>query len=1317
MATRWTEEQRSAIDLRQRNILVSAAAGSGKTAVLVERIFSMLTDRTHPIDIDQLLVVTFTNAAAAEMKERVEDRLQRSMDEDPDNDHVLKQLASIHSAQIMTIHSFCLYVIRNHFNEIDLDPAFRIGEETELKLLRGDVMEKLLETYYEADSSDFTDFVECFAKGKMDNGISELVLQVYEYSRSYPWPDRWLDACLESFAVADSDALESLPAVAFLKEYLQKIIGEVEISALEALKLCRDDDGPVHYGDMIAGDLKIIEQLKVCVTLADYYNAFSDLKFAALSRKKMPEAAEEKKNQVKNLRDFVKKTLTDLKKSYFSVRPAVMAENIRRMYPKMAVLVQLVKEFSEKYQQAKEAKNTVDFGDLEHFALKILIREEAGEIIPTSAALELSHQYEEILIDEYQDSNQVQETILTSISRERAGHPNVFMVGDVKQSIYKFRLAKPELFMEKYGSYSLDDSQYQRIDLHKNFRSRPEVLDGVNFLFRRLMTKDLGDIEYDDDAALYAGASFPEFEGASSAAEPAGAVRVPECASQDASKAGSSADVAESAAAKCGHRAVDVQVLLIHPGDDEESAQSADNEDLTSQELEAQAVALRIHELVDGPEPLYVIDKESGSYRKAVYGDMVILLRTMSGWADTFVKVLNQENIPAQAETVTGFFTASEIQVVLSYLSIVDNPRQDIPLAAVLRSPIGSFNDEELAMIRSLRRKRQLYDSCMAFCQEESTMFLERNYTTMAIAMVRQRLREFFERLDRLRSLVPYTPIHELILKIYEETGYYAWASAMPGGMKRRANLDMLVEKAVDYEATSYRGLFNFTRYIDQLKKYEVDFGEAPVADGFINTVRIMSIHKSKGLEYPVVFVSGLGKNFNQQDARSSLIIHSEFGFGPDVIDTKWRLKAPTLLKKILARKTLLENLGEELRVLYVALTRAKEQLILTGFVKDMDKALDRWCRETPRNERRISFGAKAGAGCFLDWIMSVLVHHHSAHELLNAHKHYSPLFHPDYDNRTAFDIREITMEALFTTAAEKSADYMLKKDALLHWNSQKTYVPEMHRLMPELLRWEYPFAKEVRLHAVMTVSELKRLSQLQDAAEDVDSEVMFAEGGAYEAFTDEGLEAANASATCGGLEAAEGIAADGTKEPAVVPAEETKQARMERAALRGTTVHRLLERMDIDAIHDISDVNALADTLMASGQITAQGRELVYIPSIYRFAKSQLARRMQTAQARGQLYRERQFVMGVPPSVIDPGQDAQDMVLIQGIIDAWFIEDGAAVIVDYKTDFAADDGRSLIDRYKTQLDYYALAVEQMTGMQVKEKIIYSLSLSKELHV
>ncbi len=1305
MANRWTDEQKRAIDLRRRNILVSAAAGSGKTAVLVERIFTMLTDRVQPIDIDQLLVVTFTNAAAAEMKERVEDRLLKSLDDDPENDHVLKQLASIHSAQIMTIHSFCLYVIRNHFNEIDLDPAFRIGEETELKLLRGDVLEKLLEAHYDQDDADFNNFVECFAKGKMDNGIAELILQVYEYSRSYPQPERWLDDCLKSFELEDGPDMEALPAVEFLKKYLKKIIDEARVSAREALDVCREADGPVFYEDMVAGDLKLLETLEACATLDEYYNAFQDLKFAALSRKKMPDAAEEKKNQVKNLRDFVKKTLGDLKKSYFFAPPEAMAENIRRMYPQMAMLVSLVKEFSESYQQAKETKNTVDFGDLEHFALKILTREEDGRIVPTDAALELSHQYEEILIDEYQDSNQVQETILTSISRERAGQPNVFMVGDVKQSIYKFRLAKPELFMEKYATYSLEESRYQRIDLHKNFRSRPEVLDSVNFLFRRLMSSDLGDIEYDDDAALYAGAAFPEF-------------------SPGAGEAGGGNSVVGSIAV--GHCAVDAQVILVHPGDDAGAREESDNEDLTAQELEAQAVALRIRELVDGESPLYVIDKESGSYRRACYGDIVILLRTMSGWADTFVKTLNQENIPAQAETVTGFFSATEIQVVLSYLSIIDNPRQDIPLAAVLRSPIGNFSNEELAMIRSLQKKRQLYDSCQAFRKEESTPFLERNYTTMTIASVRMRLNDFFEKLEGLRQCVPYTPIHEMLQKIYEDTGYYAWAGAMPGGAKRRANMDMLVEKAVDYEATSYRGLFNFTRYIDQLKKYEVDFGEAAVADGFINTVRIMSIHKSKGLEYPVVFVSGLGKSFNQQDARSALIIHSEYGFGPDVIDIKWRLKAPTLLKKILSRKTLLENLGEELRVLYVALTRAKEQLILTGYVKDMDKALDRWCRETPRNESRLSFGAKTGASCFLDWIMPVLVHHHSAHELLKAHQRYSPVFHLDYDNRTAFDVREITVEALFAPAAGKSSEYMLKKDVLLHWNCDKVYLPQMHEAMPRLLGWEYPFASEMRLHTKMTVSELKRLGQLREYEEENDAVAMFAaeaqgiyEGGAADAdLGTAGAAAAGAGSVPGaGLLPEERQAAREVEATSGQFASLTQQARMERAALRGTTVHRILERMDIGSIKSMADVKRLADDLTAAGQISAEGRALVYLPGIYRFARSRLARRIQAADKSGQLYRERQFVMGVPPSVIDPRQDAQDTVLIQGIIDAWFIENGEAVIVDYKTDYVADDGKSLIDRYKTQLDYYGIAIEQMTELKVREKIIYSLSLGKELYI
>ena len=1262
MAARWTDEQKKAIWERNGNILVSAAAGSGKTAVLVERIFTLLTDRKHPLNMDNLLVVTFTNAAAAEMKERVEDRLLKSLEEDPENDHVARQLASMGSAQIMTIHSFCLQVIRTHFNEIDVDPAFRIGEETELTLMRGDVAASLMERHYEEEDPDFLEFVECFAKGKMDKGIEELILQVYEYSRSYPQPEKWLEDCLKSFRVEDAKELSSLPSVRFLMDYVRKLVEEMEDALEMGLALCREPDGPVFYEEMLAADQRKVEGLKSCRTFDDYHDLLSDLSFMALSRKKMPDADPEKKEQVKAIRTFVKDTLNQLRSDYFSKDGNTGAAQLKRMLPQMETLTRLVMEFSRDYQEAKAAKNMVDFGDLEHFALDILTVPEAdGTLAPSPAALELSEQYFEILIDEYQDSNQVQETILTSISRERQGKPNMFMVGDVKQSIYKFRLARPELFMEKYESYPDMGEKYHRIELHKNFRSRPVVLDFVNFLFYRLMARDLGDIDYTKDAALYAGAVFPSPED-------------PDTLYPD-----------------------HAQVLLVTPGDEvggEDEENSDAYKEKTSRELEAGAVALRIREMVEGPHPFHVTDKETGEFRPARYGDIVILLRTMSGWADTFVKVLGEENISVQAETVTGFFSAPEIRVVLACLNVIDNPRQDIPLAAVLKSPIGGLTDEELAMVSGVygpgsSGSHDLYDECQTFLKEDSTLFLQEYYPPEMIRCVREKLQSFMDMLSQLRRWVAFTPVHELILKVYDVTGYYACASAMPGGQKRRANLDMLVEKAVDYEKTSYQGLFNFSRYIERLKQYEVDFGEAAAGNGYEDTVRIMSIHKSKGLEYPIVFVSGLGKSFNQQDARSSLLIHADFGFGPDVIDTKWRLKAPTIQKKILAAKTVLENLGEELRVLYVALTRAREMLVLTGYVADMPKALNRWMSQ--RGRGLLPFNVRQSAKSFLDWIMPVLLYHRSAHDLLESYGIKSPVFHPDYEADVSIAIRQVCAGEIFAAVAHKGVQGVLKREILDHWDQDRVYLPEMHQVMDDYLKWEYPFINERGLHMKMSVSELKRMSQMDAGLEEEADETSFLYDAELEIETEPGE---------------------------VSPVGElTRQERMERAALRGTTVHKILERMDIALIHSQKDVYALIHRLTSGGLISEYGASLVYVPGLYQFARSQTARRMAKAKEDGALYREKQFVMGVSPSKVHGIGDEKDMVLIQGIIDAWFIEDGQAVIVDYKTDYVPDNGESLVKKYKAQLDYYALALEQITGVTVKEKIIYSLGLGKEIWV
>ncbi len=1220
MAARWTDEQEKAMNLRNRNILVSAAAGSGKTAVLVERIFKLLTEGSNPLDIDQLLVVTFTNAAAAEMKERVQDRLNQCLEEDPDNVHVQQQIAAMHTAKIMTIHSFCLHVIRNYFNVIDLDPSFRIGDETELKILKQDVAEELLENYYAKNDSVFLDFVECFSTGKLDGGLEDLLIQVYEFSRSYPWPEEWLDSCLNIFRSKDVNELLGHEVMQFMGQYILKMAEELCVTLEKAKALCLEEDGPVAYLDNICEELDVLTALKKSVDLDTCYKIMQSLVFKPLSRKKMPDASEDKKNQVKVLRDFVKKTVTDIKNSLMSVDMETSLDYLNSMCPVMEKLVELVKAFSEAFANAKEEKNMVDFGDLEHFALKILIAKEEGHVVPTPIAHVFRNQFAEILVDEYQDSNQVQETILTSISRASLGKPNMFMVGDVKQSIYKFRLAKPELFMHKYDTYSLEDSTEQRVDLHKNFRSRDVVLQTVNFLFDKLMGKELGQIAYDHDAALYPGATFPETHV---------------------------------------HIAAEGEVLLLEGSDEGED-----------KALEARMVAKRIHELVDGENPLFVLDKETGIYRKVRYGDIVILLRTISNWSDVFVRELNMEGISALAETASGFFSVTEVRTVMAYLAIVDNPMQDIPLAAVLHSPIGRFSDEDLSMIRSVNKNGLLYESCKTFLNTESDMFLEMHYEMNAVAHVRHRLNSFFEQLNDLRDKIPFLSVHELLLEIYGQTGYYRLVGAMPGGKRRQANLDMLVEKAVTYENTSYQGLFNFIRYMDKLKKYEIDFGEAMISDNLVDTVRIMSIHKSKGLEFPVVFVSGLGKGFNHQDARDGLVIHSELGFGPDYIESKLRIKTPTVVKKLLSKKMVLENLGEELRVLYVALTRAKEKLIMTGCVKDMEKSLEKWSAFSGLSASRLTFLEKIQAQSYLDWIMSVLVQHRSTYKLLAHFDKASPIFNPYYDDPTAIDVYFYTVEDLMRESVEKSTDDLLSKFVLEHWDSTCVYVPQMRDAMENMLLWQYPFLNETMERTKFSVSEIKHMHQMEDMETQPMVETTFEEN-------DE-----NASMT--------------------------KEERMANAALRGTTVHRILELMDIDTIHNVEDVYALADAYVQKGFITKEGRDLIYEPGIFRFAKSKIARRMADADIKGDLYREQQFVMGINPD---------NQLLIQGIIDAWFIEDGQAVIVDYKTDYVPDDGTSLILKYKVQLDYYAKAVEQITGIPVKEKIIYSLGLGKSLNV
>ena len=993
MSVKWTSEQQKVIDLRNRNILVSAAAGSGKTAVLVERIIRRLTEDDTPTDVDRLLIVTFTEAAAAEMKERIGAAIEKKLEERPGDIRLERQATLIHSAQITTIHSFCLAVIRDHFHVIGIDPGFRIAEEGELKLLKQDVLEELLEECYAEAKEEFLDFTERFGSGKSDKKIEEIILKMYEYSRSYPRPDRWLDQCVKAY---ESEDLEVRA-----EERVRMRAADIERVLERGLKICEEPDGPYMYGDMLDSDLEELERLQRAENFDAMYSAAAGFKWKRLSSKKDDTVSPDKKEKVKKLREQAKSLLKGMQEDYFYAPREVWQQDMQDALPSVVTLTELVKRFAHMLDEKKRLRNMIDFNDMEQFALAILTEEKDGELVPSAVAGEYQDRFDEVMIDEYQDSNLVQETILTSVSRVSRGEYNIFMVGDVKQSIYSFRLSRPELFMEKYNTYSLKDSVTQRIDLHKNFRSREEVLDSVNDIFRQIMKKELGGIEYDDSAALYPGAEFPPL--------PSG--------KEDFCKS---------------------ELLLL----DKEDTGGEDE-----RQAEARMIARRIRELIrDG----VVLDKETREYRRVQYRDIVILTRSIRGWAEVFSSVLGEEGIPAYSVSREGYFETYEVSVLLDYLKILDNARQDLPLAAVLTSVFGGLNTRELAEIRIAYPNVPFYEAA-AMCAESDAA------GNACMEELRGKLRRFYDQVRYFREKVPYTPIHELLEEIIDKTGYGLYIAAMPGGAQRMANVEMLTERAAAFEGTSYKGLFNFVRYIAQLKKYDVDYGEAGIMDEQADTVRIMSIHKSKGLEFPIVFVAGMGKKFNTQDTKGSVLLHPDWGAGVDLIDLKRRTKTPTFLKKMIREETALENLAEEMRILYVALTRAKEKLIMTGAAKITEDGAVSDISSVFRAE---------GAKCYLDWVLPCILSDETGKV-----KQESPV-----------EVSVFRAEDLTPQQEEVQAEVM-SEDVLRNWDDSQVYEPELRERLDAQIDYVYPFEDEGKMKLKFTVSELKKWASLAEEA------------------------------------------------------------------------------------------------------------------------------------------------------------------------------------------------------------------------------------------
>ena len=1267
MAINFTDRQKEVLDARNHNILVSAAAGSGKTAVLVERIVRMISEGEDPLDIDRLLVVTFTRAAAAQMRERIGKAISDRLLLDPSNSHLQRQEMLLHNAQITTIDSFCTFLLRNNFSEIDLDPGFRQMDETERSLLQGEVMQAYLEEKYAGKDPAFLACAEYFCPRGSDRGLEDLILNLYNRSTAHPQPEKWLRDRAEDYKVRDMETLfGQIWMQAGILQTLQRLLeSEKQYDAMISMSL--KPGGPPPYVDFLeterdqifapmhrgrAGEL--LESMQdgsgslmsfagrldpadaeilwdcICRTCAHNFG-----RIPACSRKRFPEVNEDLQASVKAMRDAQKERLKGLNARYSHNTPALILAMMEHAEPALRTLAELTLEFTQAFSQAKKEKNAIDFADLEHYALQILVEaEEDGSYRIRPCALEYRQHFDEILIDEYQDSNDVQELLLSVISREAQGRYNRFMVGDVKQSIYKFRLARPEIFMEKFDTYRQGDPLTERIDLDQNFRSRAQVLESVNQIFYRIMRREIGGVEYDETVSLKPGMPYPE------------------AGQEDTYK---------------------TELLLVDDAAEAEGAPeetvTEEEEELTGRRREALAIAARIRELV-GRFPLK--DEETGGLRPACYGDIVILLRTSTGWNEEFRDVFEREGIPVYVDSRTGYFLADEIRMILQLLRVLDNPRQDIPLYGVMHGYFGGFTEEDLARIRQGRQDMTLFESIRAFLDQEDSGDLP------------ERLSGFLAFLDAWRKKSLYMPVHELLASLLDQTGYTDFCRALPGGRQRIANLRMLETQAAGFEQTAYTGLFQFIRYIDQMHRYEVDYGEANILDEHADVVRIMSIHKSKGLEFPICFVAGLagGFSFKHHDASGSLICDTDWGIGIDYVDAGQRLKAPTLRKEMIADKIRRDSLGEELRVLYVAMTRAKEKLILTAYSKDMGENVKKCARRLAGLEDSFHLPDSliSDAGCYLDLILEALLAIDGPEtDLLEDG---SSLVTIDRIGTSRMRLAKLGEQMLLGELERNLADAAGKP----------AEEKERERILDRILS-EYPHKELEGLYAKVSVSELKM-------------------------------------AAIHGIHAGSGEEMAGEGEVSLFP--DPPRTCLPSFAARkteavssgtgyGTAVHRLMELLDYRRFSDPDaadeeEILKWREETAESGKISPEDASLVSSGLVLDFLRSDLGRRMGKAERAGLLRREQPFVLGLPASSMDKAYPDSETVMIQGIIDAFFEEEGRIILVDYKTD-RVETGEELAQRYKTQMDYYAAAIERLTHRPVTERILYSFRLRKEVCV
>ena len=1232
MERKWTPAQKSAIDTRDCNVLVSAAAGSGKTAVLVERIISMITDPDKNIDIDRLVVVTFTKAAAAQMKDKIRKALDSMLDENPGDVNLLRQITLLNNAQITTIDSFCLWIIRNHFPEVNLDPGFRIMDEGEKKLIENDVLEDVLEEFYSEADEEFFNLVDAFGMGRDDSGLVSIIDKIYRFSRSNPWIDEWFDECM---LVYDDETYDN-PAIKELYDSIKNALLDYRDKYNRLVEICSESAGPAAYTGALQSDLLGINEMINSQDFGELGRRIRIFSFEALSRKKDAGADPDIKEYIKGQRKLFKDYIGRLNDKIFLKDDEGIFADMQGAGIQIRTLLKVAKVYAKRVSEVKREKGIIDFNDMEHLALSILVKKEDGKLVYTETADKLANRFEEILIDEYQDSNQLQEVILNAVSKTRLSgeNNNIYMVGDVKQSIYKFRLACPELFIEKYDTYS-ETGDNVRIELQKNFRSRENVLECANDVFSHIMNKNFSGIGYDDSVRLNVGFSYPEYSD-----------------SNYGDEANKSTDV-----------------ILISSENEEEA---------TTRELEADRLAKLIEEIVSSGVNVY--DADENIYRPAEYKDIVILTRSVTGWADTFADALMDRGIPAYTDSSTGYFSVREIQVILSMLTIVDNPVQEISLAAAMMSYFGGFTAAELGMVRKLGREhadKNTHNNLYEHLKVTAGLGEDGNALDGAgiksggademqesdVKQLSGKCALFLAKLTEYRDKSSVEPLYDLCWEMIYDSGYYDYVGTMPAGAQRQANLNVLLERAAGYGKSSYSGLFNFLRYIERLKKFDEDFAEGAASLDNENLVRIMSIHKSKGLEFPIVILAGAHKSINFMDATAPVLVDQNLGIAVDYVDLDRRTKTPTIIKGAMARRIVRESIAEEERLLYVAMTRAREKLIITGVVKDADKTLDKYRgrAEQLAADGMLSFADSENIKNYLDMIMPVCLMDSdklkgSFKVMIDAGEDSEA--DADESREMAGEINEAVSDKNLTVQTETSVSYPLLDEL-------PEYVPDDNA------------AGRMKL----TVSQLKAMQAEDDSEEN--------------AYMDESVKASLKKEEC-----------DETNSiiPKFISGEEVKLAANE----RGSAYHRVMECLDYSVSVNLDGVKADINRMLETGKMNELQVKSVNPWDINTFVQSDIGKRAASAANSGRARREQPFVFEYE------GQ------LIQGIIDMYFEEYGELVLIDYKTDRvnkSTAGEQELVKRYAIQLDYYAKALAQLTGKCVKEKIIYSFALGKGIIV